>query len=159
MKRIILLFAAGLIIFACGGPATEDQAGELVSEIQIRELVSEPMQFEGQLVGFQGIIDHMCRHSGDKMRVAQTDDDAMSIQVRLGEMMGQFGREDEGGEVFVTGRLRTEVLNMEELLQHDEGHDCESTEEAVRLMAERGIDPNIRPYIELTGFEKTAFEE
>ncbi len=159
MKRIIFLFAAGLIIYACGGTVTEDQTVEVVSEVQIRDIVSEPMQYEGQLVSFDGVIDHMCRHSGDKMRVAQTDDDAMSIQVRLGDLMGQFGREDEGSEVFVTGRLRTEVLNMEELEQHDEGHDCESTEEAVRLMAERGIDPNIRPFIELIGFEKTAIEE
>lgn len=152
MKYFFLFFAAGLIMTACGGPATEERAEESIADKDIKELVEEPMQFEGMTVRFDGTIDHMCRHSGDKMRVAQTDDE-MSIQVRLGEYMNQFSVEHEGSAVTIIGILRTEVLNIEELEQHDEGHDCESTEEAVKLMAERGIDPNIRPYVELLGFE------
>ncbi len=153
MKGIILLFAAGLVMVACGGPATEERSEEIIEDHPIAELVEKHMEFDGRTVRFEGVIDHMCRHSGDKMRVAQPDDDGMSIQVRLGEFMNQFNVDHEGSEVTIIGALMTEVLNMEELEQHDEGHDCESTEEAVRMMAERGIEPNIRPYIELQGFE------
>ncbi len=153
MKRFFLLIASGLIITACGGPATEERAGESIETYSITELVEQPMDFEGMTVRLEGVIDHMCRHSGDKMRVAQPDDDAVSIQVRLGDFMNQFDVEYEGSEVAVVGTLKIEVMNMEELEQHDEGHDCESTEEAIALMAERGIDPNIRPYVDLQAFE------
>lgn len=153
MKRLFLLFAAGLIITACGGPATDEAAHEAIESRNIAELVEQPFDYEGKTIRLEGVIDHMCRHSGDKMRVAQPDDESVSIQVRLGDFMNQFSAEHEGSEVAVTGRLMIEVMNMEELDQHDEGHDCESTEEAIALMAERGIDPNIRPYVELQAFE------
>lgn len=154
MKRMFLLLALPFVIYACGGAPTGEESAEVaVTDISIAMLVEEPMEYEGETVRLDGIIDHMCRHSGDKMRVAQLDDDEVSIQVRLGEFMNQFSVELEGSIVSIVGVLHTEVLNMEELEHHDEGHDCESTEEAVQLMAERGIDPNIRPYIELQWFE------
>lgn len=161
MKRFFLLFAAGLILSACGGPAAdqaadtrdEHSAAETVLDHPIAELVNEPIGFEGRTVRIEGVIDHMCRHSGDKMRVAQMDDSQMSIQVRLGDLMNQFSQEMEGSQVAVTGVFKVELVNMEELDHHDDGHDCESTTEAIALMEQRGIDPNIRPYIELQVYE------
>ncbi len=156
-----MLFAAGLILSACGGPATEQAvetredhaAVETILEHPIAQLVDAPLGFEGQTVRIEGVIDHMCRHSGDKMRVAQMDDSEMSIQVRLGDFMNQFSQEMEGSQVAVTGVFKVELVNMEELEQHDDGHDCESTQEAIALMEQRGIDPNVRPYIELQAYE------
>lgn len=156
-----MLFAAGLILSACGGPATEQAADarddhaatEAILDYPIAQLVNEPIGFEGRTVSIEGIIDHMCRHSGDKMRVAQLDDSEMSIQVRLGELMNQFSQELEGSHVALTGVFKVELVNMEELDHHDDGHDCESTTEAIALMEQRGIDPNIRPYIELQKYE------
>ncbi|TVR38812.1 MAG: hypothetical protein EA394_10585 [Bacteroidia bacterium] len=154
MKKIFVLMAAVFIVAACAGPVADQQtADEQIEYMAIAELVSEPLMFENKTVSFEGIIDHMCRHSGDKMRVAQLDNDQMSIQVRLGEFMNYFSLENEGNIVSIVGTMHTEVLNMEELEKHDAGHDCESTEEAIALMAERGIDPNIRSYIKLTAFE------
>ncbi len=151
MKRMFLLLAAGLILAACGGPATDQQAEERIEDHAITVLVENPMEYEGKTVRFEGILHHMCRHSGDKMRVVQMDDSEMSIQVMLGQYMNQFSPEMEGSELTIIGNLKTEVMNMEELDEED--HDCETTEEALELMAERGIDPNIRPYVELKGFE------
>ncbi len=154
MKRLLLILAAGVILAACGGPATQDQqAEEQIADHQIRTLVENPMDYEGQTVRFEGILDHMCRHSGDKMRVAQTDDSEFSIQVMLGEYMNQFNTEMEGHELTIIGTLHTEVMNMEELEAHDEDHGCESTEAAIAMMEEHGIDPSIRPYVQLQGFE------
>lgn len=153
MNKLFLFLAAAGMMYACGGAPSGQETGETVHAVSIDALVEDPMGFEGQTVRFEGVIDHMCRHSGDKMRVAHTGEDAMSIQVRLGELMNRFSVEDEGRMVDITGVLKTEVLNMEELHQHDEDHACETTEEAVRMMAELGIDPNIRPYVELQDFE------
>ncbi len=154
MKRLLLILAAGVILAACGGPATqEQQAEEQIADHQIRTLVENPMDYEGQTVRFEGVLDHMCQHSGDKMRVAQMDDAEFSIQVLLGDYMNQFNTEMEGHELTIIGTMHTEVMNMEELEAHDEDHGCESTEAAIAMMEEHGIDPSIRPYVQLKGFE------
>ncbi len=154
MKRLFVLMAAAFIAAACAGPVAEEQAAEeQIEHMAIAELVSDPLTFENKTVSFEGIIDHMCRHSGDKMRVAQLDNQEMSIQVRLGDFMNYFSMENEGNIVSIVGTMHTEVLNMAELEEHDADHGCESTEEAIALMAEKGIDPNIRPYIKLNAFE------
>ncbi len=155
MKRLLFVLAAGVFLAACGGSATqEQQAEERIEDFQIRTLVENPMDYDGKTVRFEGILDHMCQHSGDKMRVAQMDDSEFSIRVMLGDYMNQFNPEMEGHEMTIIGTMHTEVLNMEELEAHDDhDHDCESTEEAIAMMEARGIDPTIRPYIRLQGFE------
>ncbi len=155
MKKMLLILAAGVILAACGGTAKqEQQTEERIEDQQIRTLVENPVDYEGKTVRFEGILDHMCQHSGDKMRVAQMDDSEFSIQVMLGDHMNQFSTEMEGHELTIIGTMHTQVMNMEELEEHDDhDHECESTEEAIAMMEERGIDPNIRPYVQLQGFE------
>lgn len=154
MKRMLLILAAGVILAACGSSATqEQQTEERIEDQQIRTLVENPMDYEGQTVRFEGILDHMCQHSGDKMRVAQMDDSEFSIQVMLGDYMNQFNTEMEGHGLTIIGTMHTQVMNMEELEAHDEDHGCESTEAAVAMMEEHGIDPSIRPYVQLQAFE------
>ena len=160
MKRLFLLMVAGLIMTACGNQPRQ-QAESIVNTYTIEQLAVEPLVYEGQTVRFEGVIDHMCRHSGDKMRVAQVGNDAFSMQVMLGNMMDQFSQEHEGAEVVITGVLQTVIRNLDELEEdhhhhdddHDHDHDCDSTEEAIRRMAEKGISPDIRPYVELMAFE------
>ena len=145
-------------MISCG--QVKEQQSNAVETHLISELVSQPLEYEGKEVSFDGVISHICRHSGDKMRVNQANDTDFSIMVMLEEFQPQFSAEFEGKHVKVTGLVKTVVSNMEEL-EHDhehahdgeEGHECSSTEEAVKLMAERGITPDIRAYIELKGFE------
>lgn len=160
MRNLFLILIAGFVMASCGTQTQQQAEAELEPSL-IAELVYEPMMYEGKVVQFEGVISHICRHSGDKMRVVQTDDNTYSVQVMLMDFMNQFEVEFEGREVLVTGIMKTEVLNIGEL-EHDhdhgdhddhEGHDCESTEIAVKRLAERGIDPDIRPYVEMTAFE------
>ncbi|MDR4987360.1 MAG: hypothetical protein RG741_00800 [Bacteroidales bacterium] len=160
MKSYYLFLIAGLLLAACSGQVKEQHDGE-IRTYTIEELAGDALNFDGHTVRFEGVISHICKHSGDKMRMLQPDNDAFSMQVMLGDLMNNFSVEDEGREVVVSGILRTVVLNMDELEDHDhdgheheEGHDCDSTTEAVRRMAEKGIDPDIRPYVELLAFEK-----
>ena len=158
IKRFVIIALVGLVMISCG--QVKEQQSEVAESKLISELVSQPLEYEGKEVSFDGVISHICRHSGDKMRVNQLDDADFSIMVMLEEFQPQFSAEFEGKRVKVTGLMKTVVRNMEELEHshdhaHDgeEGHDCSSTEEAVKLMAERGITPDIRAYVELRGFE------
>jgi hypothetical protein len=160
MKRALMLLIAVGMFYACN-----QQAGQMTEQpVEVRpiaELVSNPMAFEDHQVKFEGMIGHVCRGSGDKMRVVQIDQDAYSILVMLGDMAGQFNPEMEGSEVVVTGTLKTQVANMEALEEdhdHEHGHEgedhaCDSTEEAIKRLKEKGIDPDIRAYVELTNVE------
>ncbi len=157
-KKIGLFFLAGFILFACGQQAEQDSA-RVAEDKTIEELVSNPMAYEDYEVRFEGMIGHICRHSGDKMRIMQPDNDAFSIMVMLGDFTPEFGPEFEGSDIKVQGVLKTQVRNIEELEDHDheheheEGHDCDSTQEAIKRLEEKGISPDIMAFIELTSFE------
>ncbi len=158
-KRNLLIIFIGLFAFACNQTGSQ-QIGDVQTKL-ISELVAEPMSFENQEVSFEGTITHICHHSGDKMRVNQTSDNDFSILVMLEEFKPQFDLSFEGKQVRLSGILKTEVVNMDQIAEshdheHDhgeEGHECASTEEAVAKLKEKGIAPDLRTYVEMTGFE------
>ncbi len=166
LKRITFIAVIGILIYSCGQVA--EQSSETAEIKLISELVAEPLQYDGTEVTFQGTITHICRHSGDKMRVNQMNDADFSIMVMLEDFQSRFSPEFEGRNVKVSGVLKTRVRNIEALEQdhdHDhegeEGHDCASTEEAVKRMQERGITPDIVAFVEMTSYEviEVAMEE
>ncbi len=158
-RKIAILAVVGIIFYSC---SQAPQSTGDTKVYNIAELVAEPLGFEGKEVTFEGTITHICRHSGDKMRVNQLEDSDFSIMVMLEDFQTQFSRDFEGRNVKVTGILKTRVRNIDQLEeQHDhdhahdgeEGHGCASTEEAVKIMQERGITPDIVAFIEMKGFE------
>lgn len=157
MKKLLVVLLAAMVFVGCN-TKTSQEGAETVESHLISELVANPLDFDSQAVKFEGTIGHICRHSGDKMRLVQQDDDAFSVLVMLGDLSSNFNVEMEGQEVIATGILKTAVSNIDALADADhaegEGHeDCASTQEAVARMKERGIDPDIRVYVELTSYE------
>ncbi|MFN2395801.1 MAG: DUF4920 domain-containing protein [Bacteroidales bacterium] len=156
-KRLAIIAVLGVLIYSCNQPT---QKAEETQVTMISEMVTEPLSYEGQEVTFEGTITHICRHSGDKMRVNQMNDSDFSILVMLEDFQTQINPDFEGRNVKVTGILKTEVRNLDEM-EHDhdhahdgeEGHECESTEEAIKMLEEKGITPEIMAYIEMNGFE------
>ncbi|MFO7922317.1 MAG: OB-fold nucleic acid binding domain-containing protein [Bacteroidales bacterium] len=157
LHRITGIMAIIMIFASC----SSNQSGSAglseneTLEVSITDLLSDPLRYDNQTVKIEGMISHVCRHSGDKMRMLQDDSD-LSIQVMLGDFTGQFDTESEGMRVSVTGTLVTEVTNMDELEAHsheDEEHDCEDTRQAVEIMKARGLDADIRTYIALNQYE------
>ncbi len=158
VKKFTVIVFAGLLIYSCG--QVKEQQGDSKTLSTISELVSEPLSQEGNEVSFEGVITHICKHSGDKMRINQVDDADYSILVMLNDLKPEFNAEFEGRQVRVTGIMKTQVRNMDELEathehEHAEGesHECSSTEEAVKAMQEKGISPDIIAFLELKSFE------
>lgn len=147
-----------MIITSCSSqPGKSDQVAsdDHSVEAQISEILSDPLDYDSKTVKVEGVISHVCRHSGDKMRIMQDGSD-LSILVMLEDFTGQFDAESEGTRVSVTGNLVTEVTNLEELAAHgheDDGHDCEDTREAVEVMKARGLDASIGAYISLNQYD------
>jgi hypothetical protein len=160
LKRILFIAVASILFISCG--QVKEQQAASADVHPIATLVSDPMAFEGTDVCFEGIITHICQHSGDKMRVNQVDDQGYSIMVMLDSFKTEFCTESEGKHIRITGVLKTQVVNMDDLQavhthnhEHDgeEGHECTSTQEAMKAMQEKGIIPDVRTFIELKNYE------
>lgn len=142
-----------------GGSSADNSAGEQPSfaEHSIEELVTTPTDFGDKLVEVSGVLDHMCRNSGDKLRIK--DESGLSLQVMLGDKSDRFSVEMEGTLLKVRGQFKFEVTNLEEggIERHhhaeDEEHECESEVAAIEALKERGIDPAIRTFIMLSDFQ------
>jgi len=157
-RRILFISIAAVLMFSCVEQPKEKEAVEDVYSLTISEMVTNPLDYEGSKVSFDGVIGHMCRHSGDKMRVLQEDDPDYSILVLLGNFADKFSPDFEGEHITVNGMLKTEIRNLEQPVEgehdHEPGdHSCESTEEAIKKMEELGIEPEMRSYIKLESFE------
>jgi hypothetical protein len=158
MRHSIFFLIIGIFVYSCS-TNNSNRTEKQVAELNIVQIVSEPMQYENQSVRFEGTVGHVCRHSGDKMRVVEHEDDAYSILVMLGEFASNINMESEGKDIIATGVVKTQVRNIDALTDHDhdgddEGdHGCASTEEAIARLKEKGIDADIMVYVELTSFE------
>ncbi|MFO7575754.1 MAG: hypothetical protein R6W67_11430 [Bacteroidales bacterium] len=160
MKRVLFLsMIVALLTASCGqNPAQQTETAPSFESYAISELVSNPTEYGDKLVMIEGVINHMCRHSGDKMMVKENESD-LSIQVMLGELASEFSVDSEGKSVVVEGVLKYSVDNKDELgedlPQHEgeEDHDCDSEKAAAEALKARGIDPSIRTFIEIVKYE------
>ncbi len=133
MKKMVFnVLTAGLFfMFSCAEQPKEKEVTDDVLSLTIVEMVTNPMEYEGQHISFEGIIGHLCRHSGDKMRVLQEDDSDYSILVMLGKFADKFDTGFEGHHILAQGVLKTEVRELtvsdeqQDMHKHDEGRDHE----------------------------------
>lgn len=149
--KSLVLFLALFMMISCGEQPKEEETKKEVVSLSVIEMVTNPLEYEGEYVVFEGVVGHICRHSGDKMRVLQKDDTDYSVLVQLGKFANKFDTELEGNLITVEGVLQTEESGLDVPLE-DEDHECETTKEAIRTMEELGIDPKIRTYIDLERF-------
>jgi ABC-type amino acid transport substrate-binding protein len=165
MKRVLFAAMMALVIAGCGQNTPKNAEAETttdaVTTIAIGDLVSDPIAYGDKVVRIEGVIDHMCRHSGDKMRVKETGSD-LSIEVMLGEMASQFNVEMEGRELVLEGLLQYVVANKEELGEEapkpvegeeTEEHSCDSEKAAAEALKAKGIDPSISAFITIAKYE------
>ncbi|MDX9928789.1 MAG: hypothetical protein RBS37_02945 [Bacteroidales bacterium] len=161
MKRVLYLSTALMMVLAsCGQKNVKqtDTATETLPATAISELVTNPVEYGDKVVRIEGVIDHMCRHSGEKMRVKENGSD-LSIEVQLGELASEFSVELEGRSVVLEGIMKYTVGNKDQLgeaaPQHQEGeeHTCETEKAAAEALKAKGIDPSISAYINLASYE------
>jgi hypothetical protein len=162
IKKYFIFAVLGAIILSCGQQTGEKTAVQTIFEPAISELLENPMEYEGEEVRLEGIISHVCKHSGDKMRVMQTDTE-LSILVMLGDYVGEITPENEGQTVVLNGLVAVNVKNIGDLEEthehdhegeeHEEDHECASTEEAIEKMIEKGLDPDLQVVVDLKKYE------
>ena len=128
MKNLLYVFIA-LLIFtvSCENVEKEKQASEEAVEVVEMEVLAVDLadfktEAEG-LVGKQillnGMIDHVCKHGGQKMFIVNENADAR-IKVVTGENMAAFNTELEGESVKVVGVVDELRIDEEYLREWEE---------------------------------------
>jgi len=130
MKKIIFILAMAILVFACKTETkkAEDKQQQVESKTEtpllaLGEFETKAGDFVNKEVKIQGIVDHVCKHSGKKLLVV-TDDGKVHITSDT-----RFNDELQGSEVSLTGIVLEErideayCLKMEEdnIKSHSEG--------------------------------------
>lgn len=159
-KGLFLTAVMALVIASCGpkGVKQAEVTEDAIPVVAIGDLVSNPLEFGDKVVKIEGVIDHMCRHSGSKMMVKGSDSD-LSVHVQLGDLASEFSVELEGRTVVLEGLFQFEVTNKAELGEdapedaEGEEHDCAAEKAVAEALKAKGIDPAISPFIKLAKYE------
>ncbi len=122
MKKIILSFAMGLCIVACGGSSKKqneetsvEQKASTTTAISLDDMLNSAEEHLNKEVTFKGYVTHTCSHSGK--RCFMQGDNKISIRVEAKGEIGGFNRELIGNEIAVTGILKEKRLTEAEINQ------------------------------------------
>ncbi len=111
MKKIFILFAI-IAIYSCGRNASK-QENVVVEQLQdieivdvsIDSLIANPSVYANQTVRFSAMVDHVCKHSGQKITVIGSLPEA-KIKVMASEAVPGFETSLNGTKVEVVGLVK-----------------------------------------------------
>lgn len=109
-KTLIILFACSLLLFAC--KQTEKPAEQL-KKVTLEELNSNNFEYKGGDVEVEGLVVHICSHSGKKMFIAKPEDPEIKLQILTSDAISSFPKDLEGVRLSVVGTLEEEKLDMD----------------------------------------------
>lgn len=165
---IILL----VIAFACNEKPQSDNTSEnadiekVETIVLVDQLLEDPDTYVGKVVEIEGLVTHVCKHSGKRLHLTSTATNEM-IRVEATGNITQFERELEGSDVRITGKVQKLVIDEDYLSKwenemtskgEDHNHDQESEEsEQLNNMRKRlensGKDQLVSYWVDGTSFE------
>jgi starvation-inducible outer membrane lipoprotein len=125
MKKISILFLMALAIYSCGRNASKQenaavkQLQELeVVDVSIDSLIANPSVYANQTVRFSAMVEHVCKHSGQKLTVIGSLPEA-TIKVMGSEVVPSFEVSLDGAKVEVTGLVKAMATEHVETCEVD----------------------------------------
>jgi len=158
MKRIIfILFLPVALFFACNektsnNNSSENTDPEVVSSIvPVDDLMKDPEAYVGKVVEVEGLVTHVCKHSGKRLHLTSPATNEMIRVEATGDII-QFEREMEGSEVRMKGLVQKLVIDEDYLAKWEnelnskvENHDHSQEEAESELLV------NMRMRLENSG--------
>ena len=121
MKSIkFFVFIFFILLMACNGKTNNDNSAgnseseETVSAILVDDLLNNPETYVGKVVEVEGLVTHVCKHSGKRLHLTSTASNDM-IRVEATGDIRQFERELEGSDVIITGKVQKLVVDEDYL--------------------------------------------
>lgn len=112
MKNLLILFVMALAIYSCGGNSTKQEAEAVkqlqeleVVDVNIDSLMANPSAYANQTVRFSAMVDHVCKHSGQKLTVIGSLPETV-IKVMGSEAVPSFDPSLNGAKIEVVGLVK-----------------------------------------------------
>ncbi|MBP6977310.1 MAG: hypothetical protein PHD61_01270 [Bacteroidales bacterium] len=103
-SRLFFFIAFSLMLASCGTRSGQEQQNENTGTpvLTVANFDSLAGQYIGKEIQIEGLVDHVCRHSGKRMFLVQPDG-AGRVKVVTGENISVFDVALEGTDVIVRG--------------------------------------------------------
>jgi len=116
----IIIYASIFFIFSCTGAnqsekdnSNETQSSEL-QIVHVDQIIENPDAFVDKKVKVEGLVTHVCRHSGKRLHLTSVSSNKM-IRIEAAEGINQFERELEGNDIVVEGVFHKQVIDEDYL--------------------------------------------
>ncbi len=110
--RFIVFMIVSVLLVACGTRSGQQQAENAeIPVLTVANFDSLAGQYAGKEVRIEGLVDHVCRHSGKRMFLVQPEGEGR-VKVVTGENIASFDVALEGTDVIVRGIV--EELKIDE---------------------------------------------
>jgi hypothetical protein len=121
MKTIqFLIFALFLISYSCTNPnqsgnnRPEETASQPAEIIMVDQILDNPDDFIDRKVRVEGMVTHVCRHSGKRLHLTSKSTSRM-IRIEAAEGINQFKKELEGSDIVVEGIFHRQIIDEDYL--------------------------------------------
>lgn len=109
MKKSLIFIIVIFAIYSCGGNASKkenaalEQLQELeIADVNIDSLIVNPSVYANQTVRFSAVVDHVCKHSGQKITVIGSLPE-LKIKIMGSKAVPSFETSLNGTKVEVVG--------------------------------------------------------
>jgi hypothetical protein len=173
MKSIKFLFFVLLsLFFACNeksgnnSASAENTDAEVVETVVlVDDLMQDPDAYVGKVIELEGLVTHVCKHSGKRLHLTSAATNKM-VRVEATGEINQFERELEGSDVRIKGLVQKQVIDEDylakwenEMATKGEDHDhSEGEEESEQInnmrkrLAESGQEQLVSYWVDGTSF-------
>jgi hypothetical protein len=117
MQKITFLLGVLVIVSACNNRKnlrSSDESDAVAESVQVDELLSNPASWVEKPVSVEGLVTHVCVHSGKRLHLKAGNSNKF-IRVEAKGDIRQFERELEGSRLVINGTFHSRVIDEEYL--------------------------------------------
>ena len=133
MKKLLIILSIASFFAACTNNSEKKSdstdAQTIISSVD--EFVKDANLFLDQEVTVEGLVTHVCKHGGQKLFIAGTEE-GVSLRIEVGEGIPEFTIDMEGSNASFTGivKLMDDEFITAAVAEHEDHHgDEEAVEE------------------------------
>ncbi|MGC9373848.1 MAG: hypothetical protein ACP5DQ_02260 [Bacteroidales bacterium] len=140
MKKVSTLLFIALVLFSCGTKKqkeNQETTTKTLSAISVDKILSNTSDFIDKEVMVEGLVNHVCSHSGKRMFIlGEKPDNALKITPN--NKIGIFEKELEGNRVIIKGVLKELIIDDEYIAQLEQENAKNMDHEALHNHSDEG---------------------
>lgn len=119
MKKVLGLSIIAFVLFSCGTKQQKENQETTTNEltaISVDKILSNTQDYVEKNVVVEGMVNHVCSHSGKRMFILGTNPDE-TLRITPNEKIGVFEKGLEGNTVRIKGVLKELIIDDEYVAQ------------------------------------------